>query len=247
MPDATLALCLDAPMQSWGQRSRFIRRDTALEPTKSGIVGLLMAALGCPRDDDATVAELARLRLGVRVDREGTLERDYHTAAAVPNAAGSNTETEQSYRYYLADAVFLAVLEGERNLILRLYDAVAHPRWPLYLGRRAFVPGRPIVVPEEGGSVSAVSDADVETVLREHPWLENRAAARQRAKRGLEQGTETPLRTVTDSVPALPETELRYDRPVSFRPDHRQYAPRAVLTGHVPVSAAMLQGQVATT
>jgi CRISPR system Cascade subunit CasD len=232
-------------MQSWGQRSRFNRRDTALEPTKSGIVGLLMAALGCPRDDDATVAQLARLRLGVRVDREGTLERDYHTVAAVPDAAGSNANTVISYRYYLADAVFLAVLEGDQDLILKVHEAVARPYWPLYLGRRAFVPGRPLIPPEEEGSTSAVSYTDMETVLREHRWLDNRAAAHKRAGRGLEQGAQIHLRTVIDSVPALPETELRYDQPISFRPERRQYAPRAVLGGHVPVTAAMLQRQLA--
>jgi CRISPR-associated Cas5-like protein len=37
MPLASLALCFDAPMQSWGQRSRFVVRDTATEPTKSSL------------------------------------------------------------------------------------------------------------------------------------------------------------------------------------------------------------------
>ena len=43
---ACLALLLDGPMQSWGFTSRFTRRTTALHPTKSGVVGLLAAALG---------------------------------------------------------------------------------------------------------------------------------------------------------------------------------------------------------
>jgi len=36
---------LDAPLQSWGFASRFQRRTTGLHPTKSGVVGLLCAAL----------------------------------------------------------------------------------------------------------------------------------------------------------------------------------------------------------
>lgn len=72
----SLALCLDAPMQSWGIQSTAGIRDTATEPTKSGIVGLLAAALGVPRDDDESIAVLAGLHLAVRVDREGSIERD---------------------------------------------------------------------------------------------------------------------------------------------------------------------------
>lgn len=41
-----LALLLDAPLQSWGFASRFERRTTALHPTKSGIIGLICAAMG---------------------------------------------------------------------------------------------------------------------------------------------------------------------------------------------------------
>ncbi len=39
---AYLALLLDAPLQSWGSESRFQRRTTALHPTKSGIIGMMM-------------------------------------------------------------------------------------------------------------------------------------------------------------------------------------------------------------
>src|SRR5437867_8366107 len=39
----------DAPLQSWGFASRFQRRTTGLHPTKSGVVGLLCAALGAAK------------------------------------------------------------------------------------------------------------------------------------------------------------------------------------------------------
>ena len=48
---ATLLLRLAAPLQSWGMDSKFETRKTNREPTKSGIVGLLAAALGIRRDD----------------------------------------------------------------------------------------------------------------------------------------------------------------------------------------------------
>ena len=43
---SVLLLRLAAPMQSWGTTSRFIHRDTGLEPSKSGIIGLLCAGPG---------------------------------------------------------------------------------------------------------------------------------------------------------------------------------------------------------
>ena len=43
---AVLMLRLAAPMQSWGTDSKFEVRKTNREPTKSGVVGLLAAALG---------------------------------------------------------------------------------------------------------------------------------------------------------------------------------------------------------
>ncbi|MEV6813100.1 type I-E CRISPR-associated protein Cas5/CasD, partial [Micromonospora sp. NPDC051296] len=109
----SLALCLDAPMQSWGTRSRGSIRDTAREPTKSGVVGLLAAALGISRDDTSPLIELSELRMGVRVDREAILERDYQVTQNVPTTTGGGHRTALSHRYYLADAVFLVVLEGE--------------------------------------------------------------------------------------------------------------------------------------
>ncbi|MCX6022801.1 MAG: CRISPR-associated protein Cas5, partial [Chloroflexi bacterium] len=55
----TLLMRLAGPMQSWGTQSEFRNRDTGIEPSKSGIIGLLGAALGWPRDADFT--PLARL------------------------------------------------------------------------------------------------------------------------------------------------------------------------------------------
>ncbi|HWQ11340.1 MAG TPA: type I-E CRISPR-associated protein Cas5/CasD [Roseiflexaceae bacterium] len=75
----TLFLRLEGPLQSWGLRSRWGERDTAQEPTKSGVLGLLGCALGLRRDDDRLRALSDELRMGVRVDLPGTLLRDYHT------------------------------------------------------------------------------------------------------------------------------------------------------------------------
>ena len=66
----TLLIRLAGPMQSWGTQSRFFTRDTGHEPSKSGVIGVLCAALGWGRE--APLDDLARLRMGVRVDRPGS-------------------------------------------------------------------------------------------------------------------------------------------------------------------------------
>src|SRR5690606_33869407 len=78
--EAGLLLLLSGPMQSWGTQSRFAHRDTDFEPSKSGVLGLVGSALGMSRDDDDLLQALASLKMGVRVDREGRILRDYHTA-----------------------------------------------------------------------------------------------------------------------------------------------------------------------
>lgn len=144
----TLLICLAGPMQSWGVQSRFSVRDSGLEPSKSGVIGLLCAALG--RSRSLAIDDLACLRMGVRVDREGQLRRDYHIAQAVLKAGGGIKPTEPSTRYYLADAVFLAALEGsDLALLQQIQNALIKPVWPLYLGRKAFVPSRSIAL-EDG-------------------------------------------------------------------------------------------------
>ena len=75
---STLLLRLAAPLQSWGASSRFKKLGTEREPTKSGIVGLVAAALGRERDED--IKDLCALRFGVRIDQPGELLRDYHIA-----------------------------------------------------------------------------------------------------------------------------------------------------------------------
>ena len=43
---STLLLRLAGPLQAWGNDSKFETRRTGREPSKSGVIGLLAAALG---------------------------------------------------------------------------------------------------------------------------------------------------------------------------------------------------------
>jgi CRISPR system Cascade subunit CasD len=148
-------------------------RDTASEPTKSGVIGILGCALGIRTDEELCQISL-RLRMGVRCDRPGTLLVDYHTvgggydrpalltAEGKPKISSGVPHTEETWRYYLCDASFLVALQGETNLIQCLAEAVQAPHWVFYLGRKSCPPSRP---PFEG-----VGDfADLETALAKWP------------------------------------------------------------------------------
>ncbi len=151
----TLLLRLKAPMQSWGISSRFSIRDTGKEPSKSGVIGLLCAALGISRDEANTnnprFDVLRKLKLSIRVLHEGVMQKDYHTAQHIAKADGGTKETELSTRWYLADADFLVGLESEDLPLLEsLQNALKNPKWQLFLGRKAFVPSVPVYFAENG-------------------------------------------------------------------------------------------------
>ncbi|MCS6803442.1 MAG: type I-E CRISPR-associated protein Cas5/CasD [Dehalococcoidia bacterium] len=207
-----LLLRLEGPMQAWGVDSRFVVRDTRREPSKSGVIGLLCAALGKPRaerpnDGFPRLAELAALRMGVRIDRPGRLEMDFHTAKDVAEADGRGKRDVLSRRYYLADASFLVGLEGEEALLRRLDDALRRPVWPLFLGRKSFVPGKPVRLPDEPPSGPGLQPGTLEEVLARH----DRPPGRQRV--------------VIDALPG-PSSEPRPDVPVDFAA--RRFATRSV-------------------
>ena len=126
---ATLLLRLAAPLQAWGADSKFETRKTGREPTKSGVIGLLAAALGLRRDEREALLRLTGLRFGVRVEREGQLLVDYHTAKTQDEKTSYVT-----YRHYLQDAVFLAGIESEDVALLQqLQQPCGHIRHSLLL------------------------------------------------------------------------------------------------------------------
>ena len=128
---STLLLRLAAPLQAWGAESKFERRGTGREPTKSGVIGMLAAALGRQRDE--SLDDLSSLKFGVRVDKPGQIMKDFHTAE-------STKQTYVTTRYYIEDAIFLVGLEGDEEFLRILEAAVLSPLFPLFLGRRSCPP-----------------------------------------------------------------------------------------------------------
>lgn len=239
----TLLLRLAGPMQSWGTQSRFTMRDTGLEPSKSGVIGLLCAAQGLPRQE--RVDHLAALRMGVRVDREGAMQVDYHTAGGshrrseiygVARADGGPGRAELSRRYYLADADFLVGLEGRQHILEELDRALARPVWQLFLGRKAFVPGVPVRIADGLRAGEALEDA-----LDSYPWPRPAAPVPPPERRPRQ------LRLVfqTDRADGA---EVRRDEPVGAAFQDRTFANRWVVTRFRPLGppGIPLRGEAST-
>jgi CRISPR system Cascade subunit CasD len=165
MSSNALAFYLDAPLQAWGASSRFQRRETEAFPTKSGILGLIAAALGIEKhsaDEPEQLRPLAALKFSVlRVERKaGSVQRlsDFHTVGGgydrkhpveslhvARKASGGVCENAViTHRTYLTDARFIAVLEGGRDVLERCADALENPKWGVWFGRKCCLPAAPL-------------------------------------------------------------------------------------------------------
>ncbi|WP_119696078.1 type I-E CRISPR-associated protein Cas5/CasD [Microbacterium halotolerans] len=211
----TLLLELAAPQQSWGSRSRFASRATELAPTKSGVIGLIAAALGMERSDP--LDRFVGLRFGVRIDQPGRVERDFQTARSFDGS----TSFPLSHRYYLADAVFVAALDGPSEELNAYATAIRRPQYPLYLGRRAFPPSGPIH--------TVLVEEPLEAALQTHPW---RARARTRNRT---HGTRVEVEVVRDAKQNEAPDHSRDDVPVSFDPRRREYSARDVVVETIEI------------
>lgn len=206
----TLLLRLVGPMQSWGYRSRFDNRDTSLEPTRSGVIGLLSAALGWERSAD--LSRFHSLKLGVRVDASGRVMVDYQTAQDVMRASGGIAPTTQSWRYYLSDARFLVGLEGQDLSWLQELDAALRsPVFPLFLGRKSYVPSLPIALPDSG----LREGVTLPDALYNEPWRYCTIREARQWQKAQQKGQEVKLRLLLETKEAA-KGAASNDAPLDF-------------------------------
>lgn len=230
----TLFLRLEGPMQAWGdQQSKFVIRRTAEAPTKSGVIGMLCAALGVSRPEASQewLPRLAALQMGVRIDSPGVRWWDYHTVGAgmlMRTAEGEGSTKPGAMltrREYLCDASFLVALQGTPALIAELETAMKAPKWTLYLGRKSCVPSRPLLEHPSGDSPDLLSAL-------------NSIPCRPRLK-----GDKPPqtVECLLDWKPTSEETEapddalIWYDVPLTFDPP--SHNPRFVIRKKLPIGA----------
>jgi CRISPR system Cascade subunit CasD len=198
------------------------------------VVGLLAAADGRRREDP--ILDLVELRLGVRADEPGTVLRDYHTVSDYRGVAllstavdgkgrqkrsSSGQPTVVTERFYLQDAVFVAVVEGDRELLTGLAHAVTHPAFPLALGRRSCAPTQPLLLPS--ATREPLWRSPLEHALRTIPW---------QAGQRLHKRTTVSLGVTYDDSAG---EDVRHDVPISFAANRRGFTTRRVTHTRVEV------------
>jgi CRISPR system Cascade subunit CasD len=189
-----LVFRLAAPMGAFGDIAVGERRATWDVPAKSGVLGLVAAALGVERIDAATHQSLdSSLGFAVRQDHAGRPLRDYHTAQA-PKARkdkrwrtrreeldADDLNTVLSERHYRVEPVATAVLWVKADggpALADLEAALKRPRFTLYLGRKACPLGWPprprLVVADSVNAALVAFDALEASTDRELRWFRPR-------------------------------------------------------------------------
>lgn len=200
MTSKYLLLWLEAPLQSWGFDSRFNRRDTLEFPTKSGILGLLLCAMGLSGEQREILSRFSSLKQTVlsyewrsasKKPEVRTLLHDFQmigsgyndkdswekwmipkTSEGKPAVGGG---TKITHRYYLQDAKFAAVVEVPSDLSEEIARALQNPAWPLYLGRRCCIPTELIY--------RCTFDSEEDALQHLQEYLNQRAQERNTAER----------------------------------------------------------------
>lgn len=160
MKTSFLLLWLEAPLQAWGDRSKFGRRDTLEFPTKSGIAGLLLSALGFTGEQREFLDTLGPLRQTIvsyqAAEDQSVLLRDFHMVGSgyddgdfwdtlhIPKKLDGSKPvgagTKMTYRYYLQNAKFAVIAEVPDAMKDKLSEALANPVFDIYLGRKNCIP-----------------------------------------------------------------------------------------------------------
>lgn len=224
----TLFLRLEGPLQAWGDNSKFVIRRTMEAPTKSGVIGMLCAALGVSRSEasEEWLPRLCTLIMGVRIDAPGLRWWDYHTVGAgmrmrIAEAEGkTKLGAMLTRREYLCDASFLVALQSDdESLIYELREAIKKPKWTLYLGRKSCPPGRPLLESENQDRTFP----NLESALTSVEW-------HRRFKGDLEPQTVDCLldwKPTPGRPEAPPDALVWYDVPLTFQPP--SHSPRFVI------------------
>jgi len=239
-----LLLRLYGPLASWGEIAVGESRHSAVQPSKSALLGLLGAALGVRRDDDQAQQALAQgYRFAVKLICAGSPLRDYHTVQAPAQrrkvqyrsrreelADPSRLGTLLSAREYRCDSLALVAVEALDSApynLEALTRALREPFFTLYLGRKSCplaLPLQPQVVASESVR-GALDDTPLTSLLAllqdnpEQPWPSHadRVALRpSKARYYWEDGMRAGMQASLQLV--------RHDQPLSRR--RWQFAPR---------------------
>ena len=107
---------LHGALASWGDIAVGDIRPSYRYPSKSAVIGLLAAALGCKRNENEKQSELAKLVFSVRVDVLGAPIEDYHTVQTPSEQAIKYDRTKASWtRLDEIEAIKWRVIQSQSN------------------------------------------------------------------------------------------------------------------------------------
>lgn len=215
----TITIKLTAPLQSYGDEANFDRRTTGRYPSKSAIIGMIAATLGYQRND-SRIIDLNKLAFAVRVDQPGTILRDFQIVEWNP----SKEERKLTYCDYLQDAVFVvAIGSDDIDLIAEIKSALTHPKYQLFLGRRANVPAGRLHIRE--------FDENPVIALETQEWA---AASWYQKRKQQKSMVEVDLFADANLLNADPaRIQMIKDQVVSFDPRNRQHGFRALASERI--------------
>lgn len=155
-----LLLWFEAPLQSWGADSAFLRRDTLPFPTKSGVLGLLFCSAGLSGSQEDTLAQFRTCRQDVFAfaSPNAPMRRleDFHMVGSgydggdkwqklfipktlegeKPNGPG----IKLTHRFYIQNGHFAVLCECPNPYGDIFSQSLRNPVFDIYLGRKNCVP-----------------------------------------------------------------------------------------------------------
>ena len=159
-----MLLWLEGPLQAWGHDSKFSLRDTLDFPTKSGVLGILLSAMGRGGEQQELLSKLSALEHRVysfsRPHVRQSRLTDYHVVGngydkddkwerwmiprkrdgGIPNTGGAKL----TFRNYIQDGIFAVIAGIPSELSAEISQAFESPVWPIFLGRKACIPSKPV-------------------------------------------------------------------------------------------------------
>ncbi|MBT9610857.1 MAG: type I-E CRISPR-associated protein Cas5/CasD [Aquabacterium sp.] len=159
-----LVFQLQGAMASWGEAAVGEYRGSHEYPTASALAGLIAAALGLRRDQEAELRAVnAGYLFGIGIRQSGALLRDYHTAQVPGRVAlkgrrhvtrkdelsltRADLNTILSTRDYRQGVDLLVAVQAQADAphpLADLQQAIAQPAFVLYLGRKSCPPSAPL-------------------------------------------------------------------------------------------------------
>jgi len=197
-----ILLWFEAPLQSWGCDSKFDRRDTMQFPTKSGVYGLLLAAMGATGHQQELLGQLARYQQSVVAYKRISLQNHRTTLLMDFQMVGSGYDSKDpwekllipkksdgspavgggskmTYRYYLQDSFFAVIQELDKDLADSVSEALQSPVYDLYLGRKNCIPTdfiyRGTFLSEDEAEASAKAIASQKELYQDFQVVEGKA------------------------------------------------------------------------